>query len=50
MLVHLRPAIVLLVVFTVVTGIAYPLVVTGIAQIVFPRQANGSCCLISAWE
>jgi len=42
MLVHLRPAIVLLVVFTVVTGIAYPLVVTGIAQIVFPRQANGS--------
>jgi K+-transporting ATPase ATPase C chain len=42
MLVHLRPAIVLLVVFTVVTGIAYPLAVTGIAQIVFPHRANGS--------
>ena len=39
---HLRPALVLLVVFTVMTGIVYPAVVTGIAQLVFPRQANGS--------
>ncbi len=38
----LRPAFVLLLVMTVITGIAYPLVVTGIAQVVFPRQAAGS--------
>ena len=42
MLVHLRAALVSLVVLTVVTGIAYPLIVTGIAQAVFPSQANGS--------
>jgi K+-transporting ATPase ATPase C chain len=39
---HLRAAIVILIVFTVITGIVYPLVVTGIAQAVFPSQANGS--------
>jgi K+-transporting ATPase ATPase C chain len=38
----LRPALVLLVILTVITGIAYPLVVTGIGQVLFPRQANGS--------
>ena len=37
-----RPAIVLLLLMTVVTGVAYPLVVTGIAQAVFPGQAAGS--------
>src|SRR5262249_35135049 len=42
MLTYLRPAIVLLVVFSALTGIVYPLVVTGIAQVVFPWQANGS--------
>jgi len=41
-LLHLRPAIVSLVVLTVVTGVVYPLIVTGIAQLVFPAQANGS--------
>ena len=39
---QLRPAIVLFVVLSVITGIIYPLVVTGIAQVVFPYQANGS--------
>ncbi|HEY8053379.1 MAG TPA: potassium-transporting ATPase subunit KdpC [Steroidobacteraceae bacterium] len=38
----LRPALLMLLVMTVLTGIVYPLVVTGIAQLVFPRQAAGS--------
>jgi len=42
MLKHLRPAIVSLTLFTALTGIVYPIVVTGIAQVIFPRQANGS--------
>jgi K+-transporting ATPase ATPase C chain len=39
---QLRPALTSLLIFTVLTGIAYPLAVTGIAQVVFPAQANGS--------
>ncbi|WP_020177890.1 potassium-transporting ATPase subunit KdpC [Methylopila sp. M107] len=39
---HLRPAFVLLVLFTLVTGVAYPLAITGIAQIIAPSAANGS--------
>lgn len=42
MLAHLRPALVLLGLFTLLTGLVYPAVVTGIAQAVFPNQANGS--------
>jgi K+-transporting ATPase ATPase C chain len=40
--VHIRPALVSLILLSVVTGLVYPAVVTAIAQIVFPRQANGS--------
>jgi K+-transporting ATPase ATPase C chain len=39
---ELRTALVALLAFTVLTGIAYPLVVLGIAQVAFPHQANGS--------
>ena len=38
----IRPALVLIVLMTVVTGIVYPVVVTGIARVVFPDQAGGS--------
>jgi K+-transporting ATPase ATPase C chain len=42
MLRELKPAFLSLVVLTVLTGLVYPLVVTGIGQVLFPRQANGS--------
>jgi K+-transporting ATPase ATPase C chain len=42
---QIRPALVVLALLTLVTGVAYPLIVTGLAQGVFPAQANGSLIL-----
>ncbi len=39
---QIKPAILSLIVLTIITGIIYPLLVTGMAQIFFPKQANGS--------
>jgi K+-transporting ATPase ATPase C chain len=39
---HIRPAIMLTILFVIVTGVIYPGIVTAIAQVVFPSQANGS--------
>jgi K+-transporting ATPase ATPase C chain len=44
---QLRPAIVMTLVLCIITGFVYPGVVTGIAQLVFPRQANGSLVTVN---
>lgn len=43
---QLRPALTLLALLTLITGVIYPLTVTGLAQVLFPRQANGSLIVI----
>jgi K+-transporting ATPase ATPase C chain len=42
MLKELRPAILMVIIMTLILGIAYPLAMTGVAQVLFPHQANGS--------
>jgi K+-transporting ATPase ATPase C chain len=42
MISHLRPALVMVALFTLLTGLVYPLAITGVAQVLLPSSANGS--------
>ena len=43
---QLRPAITMLALLTIITGVIYPLTVTGLSQVLFPHQADGSLIVI----
>jgi potassium-transporting ATPase KdpC subunit len=47
MISQLRPALSIFLILTFITGVIYPLTVTGIAQIAFPKQANGSLIIVN---
>src|SRR5260370_17045549 len=47
MLSEIKPAIMIPLILTVICGLIYPFAITGIAQVVFPRQANGSLTLLN---
>lgn len=44
---YIRPAVVLTIILTIVTGFIYPGIVTGLAQLIFPNQANGSLLTVN---
>ncbi len=44
---QLRPALAVLFALTILTGVVYPLAITGIAQLAFPHQANGSIIMVN---
>ncbi len=48
MLSQIRPAVVLLALFTLLTGFVYPMAITGVAQVLMPYQANGSLLQVGA--
>ena len=44
---QLRPALTIFALLTIITGVIYPLLVTGISQVIFPSQSNGSIITVN---